>query len=66
MTVNNLAASLGRALGSPIAPRFDAPRQGEVRDSQADISLAAKLLGWKPRIGVDEGLRKTVEWYLSN
>ncbi len=66
MTVNKLAASLGRALGSTIAPRFDAPRQGEVRDSQADISLAAKLLGWKPRIGVDEGLRKTVEWYLSN
>jgi dTDP-glucose 4,6-dehydratase len=31
-----------------------------------DISLAAEVLGWSPAIGLDEGLRRTIEWFRAN
>jgi nucleoside-diphosphate-sugar epimerase len=34
-----------------------------VRDSQADISKAAKMLDYKPIVGLEEGLRETVKWF---
>jgi UDP-N-acetylglucosamine/UDP-N-acetyl-alpha-D-glucosaminouronate 4-epimerase len=34
-----------------------------VRDSQADISKAQRLLGYQPIVSFEEGLRRTVEWY---
>ena len=30
---------------------------------QPDISLASELLGWEPRIGLEEGLKRTIEWF---
>ena len=38
-------------------------RSGEVKHSVLDASSAKKLLGWKPRVSFDEGLRRTYEWY---
>jgi nucleoside-diphosphate-sugar epimerase len=38
-------------------------RAGDVRDSQADIEKARTLLGYKPVVTFEDGLRKTVEWY---
>lgn len=38
-------------------------RKGDIRDSQADISLAREKLGYDPRIGFEEGLRRTWVWY---
>jgi UDP-N-acetylglucosamine/UDP-N-acetyl-alpha-D-glucosaminouronate 4-epimerase len=40
-------------------------RAGDIKHSLADISLAAKHLGYKPAIHFEEGLRRTVEWYRS-
>ena len=40
-------------------------RAGDVRDSQADISKARRLLGYEPIVDFEEGLRRTVEWYRS-
>ena len=36
---------------------------GDVRDSQADITRARRLLGYEPAVGFEEGLKKTVDWY---
>jgi len=36
---------------------------GDVRDSQADITRARRLLGYEPTVGFEEGLKKTVDWY---
>jgi nucleoside-diphosphate-sugar epimerase len=58
-----LVDTINEICGKKIAPRFDPPRPGEVRDSQADISKAVKLLGWKPRIDFREGIEKAVAWY---
>ena len=38
-------------------------RAGDVRDSQADIQKARRVLGYEPTVGFDEGLKKTVDWY---
>lgn len=32
----------------------------------ADVSRAGNLLGWKPKVGIEEGIRRTVEWYMKN
>ncbi|RLG63112.1 nucleotide sugar epimerase [archaeon] len=38
----------------------------DMKASWADISKANKLLGWQPRIGIEDGLRITVEWHVKN
>ena len=43
-------------------PVYGRPRAGDVRDSQADIAKAARLLGYEPIVPFAEGLRRTVEW----
>lgn len=41
-------------------------RRGDVRDSLADISAAREAFGYEPTVGFEEGLRKTVEWYMAD
>ena len=45
------------------APAYAEERGGDIKHSLADISLAEKHLGYKPKVNFEEGLRKTVEWY---
>jgi nucleoside-diphosphate-sugar epimerase len=63
VSLNELLATLKKIFGSSVEPIYRESRQGDVRDSQADISKAEKMLGYKPIVGLEEGLRKTVEWY---
>ena len=49
-----------------VRPVHREPRRGDVRFSQADISKAKKLLGFRPTHRVLEGLEKTVDWYAAN
>jgi nucleoside-diphosphate-sugar epimerase len=58
-----LVSTVNRILGKDIQPKFEAARPGDVRDSQADISKAEKLLGWKPRMSFADGIAKTIAWY---
>jgi UDP-glucose 4-epimerase len=46
-----------------LEPTYAPARAGDVRDSQADISRARRLLGYEPLVTFEEGLRRTVEWY---
>ncbi len=62
LSVNELYAALQRATGSFIEPRRADARPGDVRHSQADVSLARELLGLAPAVAVEEGLRRTVDW----
>ena len=64
-TVNALAETIADALGKPVEKEYLPPRTGDVRDSWADVSEARRLLGWEPRIGLDEGLRLTAEALLA-
>jgi UDP-glucose 4-epimerase len=61
VTVNEVAETIGAALGKPVEKVFAPPRVGDIRDSWADVSAAREVLGWEPTVGLDEGLRRTVE-----
>src|SRR5215217_1912694 len=47
-----------------IEVRKTAARRGEVRRNYADTSKAQRMLGWKAEVGLDEGLRCTVDWFV--
>jgi nucleoside-diphosphate-sugar epimerase len=49
--------------GIQLAAHFGPPRQGDVRDSQADVTAAVRDLGHAPRYSFEEGMRRTLEWY---
>jgi nucleoside-diphosphate-sugar epimerase len=57
--------TLQNILRKEVAPAFGPPREGDVRDSQADIHKARQMLGYEPRTPLEDGLRRTVDWYLS-
>jgi UDP-glucose 4-epimerase len=59
-TVLDLVAHLNGILGTNLAPVHAPARAGDVRHSQADISLARQDLGYEPRVDFVEGLRRTV------
>ncbi len=63
LSLLDLVAAINRVLGTKIEPIFAPPRTGDVRDSLADISQATKVLGYKPEIDFDEGLRRSIEYY---
>lgn len=60
-SVNALYAALQELEGSKLPARHGPARPGEVRHSQADITLARQALGWEPKVGLKEGLARTVE-----
>ncbi|MFP5248786.1 MAG: SDR family oxidoreductase [Acidobacteriota bacterium] len=62
-TLNQMFKALCELTGFSGEPAYDAPRAGDVRHSLADIGLAQELLGYRPKVTVSEGLRRTVEWY---
>ena len=49
-----------------VPPVFMEPRQGDVKHSLASIDVAEKLLGYQPQVGLEDGLRSTIEWYVEN
>jgi nucleoside-diphosphate-sugar epimerase len=63
ITLNQVIHLLAKISGQPIEAVYDPPRNGDIRDSQADISLARRVLGYEPRVQFEEGLRRTWEWY---
>ncbi len=54
------------ALGKKIEPEFDEPRKGDIRDSNADISKAKKLLGYDPEYDFKHGIALAIDWYKAN
>ncbi|MBI5395413.1 MAG: GDP-mannose 4,6-dehydratase, partial [Verrucomicrobia bacterium] len=63
ISVNDLIRAIGRIAGREVTPRYDPPRVGDVLHSEADISHAARLLGFRPPVDLTEGLRRTVQWF---
>jgi len=61
-TVNELADAIGRILGKPVEKRSAEPRAGDIRASWADLSAARELLGYEPSVGLEDGLRRTIEF----
>ena len=62
-TLNQVWDTLQKIEGVSIPPTYGPPRPGDVRDSQADTTAAARDLGHSPRFTLEQGLRRTLEWY---
>jgi len=54
---------LNKISGLNLEAKYETPRDGDIRDSQADISQISEFLGYEPVVGFEEGLRRTFEWY---
>jgi len=63
--VNELVKNLNRVMNTDIEPLYTDPRPGDIRHSQADISRAEEVLGYKIGVDFEEGLKRTVEWFRS-
>jgi UDP-glucose 4-epimerase len=63
ITLNEVLKLLEKITGKKIQAKYDPPRTGDILHSQADISLATKVLGYKPLVLFEEGLRRTWDWY---
>jgi len=63
ISLNEVLRELGKITGKTVEVKYDAPRDGDIRDSQADISQARETLGYEPQVTFEEGLRRTFEWY---
>jgi UDP-glucose 4-epimerase len=66
VSVNGLADAIGRVLGRNVERDYLPERPGDVRDSWADVSAAAETLGWRPTVGLEEGLERYAESLLSS
>jgi nucleoside-diphosphate-sugar epimerase len=62
-TLKQIYQLLARLTGFERPPLYAKSRTGDILHSQADISAAAEAFGYRPLVGVEEGLQRTVEWY---
>jgi nucleoside-diphosphate-sugar epimerase len=67
ISVYELAKKLQRITNTQrLKPVFDDPREGDIRHSSADISKAEKLLGFQPKIRLENGLSSLIKWHQSS
>ena len=60
-----LHTAVAAAVGAADDPEFAPPRLGDLKRSCLDISRADQVLGWAPKVELDEGVRRTVEYFRS-
>ncbi|MFB3786914.1 MAG: SDR family oxidoreductase [bacterium] len=62
-SVLGIVEAINRILGTSIEPRFAPPRPGDILHSRASIDKAREILNYEPAVDLEEGLRRTIEWY---
>ena len=62
-SVNDIAGQLRALTGAAAAPEHGPAIPGEVHRIYLDVSRIRDVLGWRPRVPLEEGLRRTVEWF---
>ena len=64
VSVNRIVERANELLKKDVKPIYEPPRAGDVRDSLADISEAKRVLGYEPAVQFDEGLKRSIDWYV--
>ncbi|MGI6300681.1 MAG: SDR family oxidoreductase [Verrucomicrobiota bacterium] len=62
-SLNDLLRMINAELGTATIAEYTDPRPGDVKHSQAAIEMARRELGFRPGIGIEEGLARTVAYY---
>ena len=66
ITINSILQQINKIAGKDIAPIYSGPRQGDIVHSQADVTRAGTKMGYQVKVGFEEGLRHTIDWYRDN
>jgi nucleoside-diphosphate-sugar epimerase len=66
LTINAMIAIIEQGLGKKALVEYLPSNPADMQDTAADISKAARILGWQPDIAPDEGLCRTAAWHLEN
>jgi nucleoside-diphosphate-sugar epimerase len=66
VSLNQVLQMLGKTSGKTLETKYEPPREGDIRDSLADIRLAREFLGYEPAVLFEEGLERTYAWYQAN
>jgi len=62
-SLNQTLQLLREISGNNLEAQYDPAREGDIRDSQADLRLSGELLQYEPTVDFTEGLRRTFDWY---
>jgi nucleoside-diphosphate-sugar epimerase len=63
VSLNQVLQMLQKAAGKTLETKYEPSREGDIRDSLADIRLAKEFLGYEPTVLFEEGLERTYAWY---
>jgi nucleoside-diphosphate-sugar epimerase len=66
VSLNQVLQMLQKASGKTLETKYEPAREGDIRDSLADIRLAKEFLGYEPLVQFAEGLERTFAWYQAN
>ncbi len=63
-SISQLAQTVQMQMDRLVEVQHTSPRQGDIRKNYSGVDKAAKLLGWKPLVPLDDGLAETVTWFV--
>jgi len=63
ITINQLIELLERTIGQKACVEHGPPNTADMSSNWADVSKANRLLGWEPKVGLQEGVQRMVDWY---
>jgi UDP-glucuronate 4-epimerase len=66
VTLNEVIQSLEKLLGKKAAVKHEPFHKADLVTTSADIEKAKRILGWQPKVSLDEGLAASVKWYMDN
>jgi UDP-glucuronate 4-epimerase len=66
ISLREIITKIERCLGKKARIDFKAFHKTDMKETWADITKASKILDWIPKVGIDEGIKKSVDWYLEN
>ena len=66
VSLNNLISRLEELIGKKAKIDHKPFQVADLMETQADISKAKRLLDWEPQVSIEEGLKKSVNWYMDN
>ena len=66
ISINDLVSMLEEMIGKPALRQYIPAHPADVYSNVADVRKARQMLGWQPQIGLEEGVRRLVDWYQSN